>query len=570
VKCGGGENKSKVKSVILDFFFTHFCLEGDIEVVSDPTSEMFTLLIIVGSSIAFNPVPNFGRSPSIAFNPVPNFGRSPSHLHSYEPLLTLIESSLPPKPDIAPTSIFCNRELNMSTIKAIGFDMDYTLAEYKSPAFDELAYKGAVEKLIGMGYPEELRNFEYDSSKWCRGLIIDTQRGNFLKIDRHKYVRIAQHGFGVISSDYRKQIYSRTFNISPSFSEKHYVNVDTLFQLVDCSLFAATVTMKDEEEFAFLDGKTYEEMYRDVRASVDLCHRDGVIKDEVARNPAKYISKDDKMIPMLKQFKEDGKKVFLLTNSLWEYTLTVMNYLVGDDWTDLFDLIIVGSCKPVFLIDRFLNLFRIEEATGKLTNTDGVYEILEEKGGIGAETFLAKGKVFQGGNWLHLQAMLGINAGEEIIYVGDHLFSDVLRSKRTLGWRTVLIVPELEADLRVSGSDKVHDLEKQIIRIRLLRENISIEADKIRNNGGSDRLAELERMDQQLKDILIEIAGDQHRVFHEQWGMLFRTGYQSSRFAFYVSNYACLYTSRAGNLLSASKDRSFRTKSESLPHEEAF
>ena len=27
--------------------------------------------------------------------------------------------------------------------------------------------------------------------RWTRGLIIDIERGNFLKIDRHKYVRVA-------------------------------------------------------------------------------------------------------------------------------------------------------------------------------------------------------------------------------------------------------------------------------------------------------------------------------------------------------------------------------------------
>jgi hypothetical protein len=30
-------------------------------------------------------------------------------------------------------------------------------------------------------------------------------------------------------------------------------------------------------------------MYRDVRAAVDLCHRDGSLKRNVAANPSKYI-----------------------------------------------------------------------------------------------------------------------------------------------------------------------------------------------------------------------------------------------------------------------------------------
>jgi hypothetical protein len=37
--------------------------------------------------------------------------------------------------------IYCNRSLNMKHIKAVGFDMDYTIAQYKPKAFEELAYR---------------------------------------------------------------------------------------------------------------------------------------------------------------------------------------------------------------------------------------------------------------------------------------------------------------------------------------------------------------------------------------------------------------------------------------------
>ena len=103
--------------------------------------------------------------------------------------------------------------------------------------------------------------------------------------------------------------------------------MDTLFQFVDAHLFALLVNMKDRGEHEFLDYKTYAEIYRHIRESVDLCHRDGVIKDEVAINPEKYIVLDKGMIPMLRRYKEAGVKLFLLTNSFWEYTSTAMNYL---------------------------------------------------------------------------------------------------------------------------------------------------------------------------------------------------------------------------------------------------
>ena len=158
--------------------------------------------------------------------------------HRYSELLAecgLDESDLPHVQDlpdrrhVSANQVFCNRELRMKGIKAVGFDMDYTLAQYKEPAFDQLAFDGAKNKLVALGYPEEVLDFEYDPSFWMRGLIIDTERGNFLKIDRHKYVRVAHHGFDTVSSETRKFLYSRTFNKVMSFSEKSFVNMGELF-----------------------------------------------------------------------------------------------------------------------------------------------------------------------------------------------------------------------------------------------------------------------------------------------------------------------------------------------------
>jgi hypothetical protein len=72
-------------------------------------------------------------------------------------------SRLPEKRQLSTNDVFCNRELRFGGIRAIGFDMDYTLAQYQQPAFDKLAFDGAKEKLAkALGYPEEVLNFEYD------------------------------------------------------------------------------------------------------------------------------------------------------------------------------------------------------------------------------------------------------------------------------------------------------------------------------------------------------------------------------------------------------------------------
>ena len=67
---------------------------------------------------------------------------------------------------------------------------------------------------------------------------------------------------------------------------------------------------------------------RDVRAAVDLCHRDGSLKQTVAADPGRYMHGDPRLAPMLESMRASGRKVFLATNSLWDYTHVVMNFLI--------------------------------------------------------------------------------------------------------------------------------------------------------------------------------------------------------------------------------------------------
>lgn len=39
--------------------------------------------------------------------------------------------------------------------------------------------------------------------------------------------------------------------------------------------------------------------------------------------------------------------------------------------------------------------------------------------------------------------------GKDVLYVGDHIFGDILKSKKIRGWRTFLVVPELVQELHV-------------------------------------------------------------------------------------------------------------------------
>lgn len=46
-------------------------------------------------------------------------------------------------------------QLALHVVQAVGFDMDYTLSQYKPETFEKLAHDLTVEKLVGVfGYPQ--------------------------------------------------------------------------------------------------------------------------------------------------------------------------------------------------------------------------------------------------------------------------------------------------------------------------------------------------------------------------------------------------------------------------------
>jgi 5'-nucleotidase len=150
----------------------------------------------------------------------------------------------------------------------------------------------------------ECRCLKYSPASFRRGLIIDKARGNILKVDRHKYVQKACHGYEELLAQDRKAEYNHEVH---SFTESNYVSLDTLFMVVDASLFSHLVDYKDKHPQLIL--KSYEQIHDDVRHCVDQCHIDGTIKNAVMKDPGRYIQFDDHLVPMMRRLRAEGKKV---------------------------------------------------------------------------------------------------------------------------------------------------------------------------------------------------------------------------------------------------------------------
>jgi HAD superfamily 5'-nucleotidase-like hydrolase len=458
-----------------------------------------------------------------------------------------------------------NRNLRMSSVRAIGFDLDHTLAHYRGAEVEELAYRRTRERLVERyGYSPEILEIPYDRRFVIRGLVIDKRRGNILKMDYHNYVARAFHGRALLPAEARKAAY-RSGRVR--MKNESYVTVDTLFHLPEVFLYV--VLVEREETLSRRRRRPYPRIYQDVRESIDSVHGDGTLKREILADPARFLRKDPRLGTTLGEFRRHGKRLFLLTNSELYYTEALLDFLLrngnGDeipDWKDLFDIIAVDAGKPVFF-----------------TSTPEERPAAAEPGDE---------RVFHGGSAPHLERRLGV-MGDEVLYFGDHTYGDILRSKKTLGWRTAMVVEELREEMEVSRRlqpqlDELSHwkalrgvLEADIAAVDLEARRATRKAE--RRNGESrpkieQRLKALEARREDLMNQLAEIrrnTGDLgeavNRAYNPYWGPLFREGSEMSRFAHQVRDFACIYTSHVSNFLHYSPDHYFRSPADLMPHE---
>ncbi|RMG11690.1 MAG: HAD family hydrolase [Deltaproteobacteria bacterium] len=470
--------------------------------------------------------------------------------------------------------VYVNRTLRMDRIRAVGFDMDYTLAPYRVQRMEAQAFELTVEVLVReRGYPAWLRQLRYDTEFMMRGLVVDTELGNVLKMDRFGHVGRVYHGRRPLTKEERFRLYRQQ---KIDFDSPRWVWLDTLFALPEAALYAEVI----EEAEARGEPVDYATLYRDIRASIDQVHRDGSLKAQVRRDLEGFIVRDPELGPMLHRLRSSGKRLFVLTNSDWSYTDTVMRHLLDGvlpeypSWRSYFDLVIVDAGKPGWFTEQ--RPFRaVNPGTGSLDPEP-------------AKGRLVRGGVYSGGNLRDFEQWTELS-GESVLYIGDHIYGDIVRTKRSGLWRTCMVVQELEDEIayvegREAGFDRLRALDD--LRFRLDDEILVQKAvvaeleDQVERAGGSavaplcDRLEEARRDLARLRDALKAVLGemrtlaeDLERGYNAYWGLLFKEGAENSRFGEQVEDYACLYTGRVTNFLFYAPSHYFRSRREEMPHE---
>ena len=441
--------------------------------------------------------------------------------------------------------VFTNRNLRMDSIAAVGFDMDHTLAVYNTDNFNHLSFLMAIEALIrDKGYPEEIRAIDWEPEAAVRGLVVDKRLGNLLKIDAYNHVTRARHGRKFLDREERRNRYPRG---GIRLGTPRYRVFDTLFDLPEGSLYASLVHLKETTNG--LLGMDYHKLYDDIREAVDTLHADGSLKVRITADLDSYFLKDPNLLPTLRKYRKAGKKLFLLTNSEVSYTAAVMDHLIGGktgSWEGLFDLVVCFSRKPGFFVAR------------------GNGEPVEP--GSCPQMPNRKGHCYVGGDSFFLEKLIG-SSGDEILYFGDHTYGDILRSKKSVGWRTAMIVPEVEQE--VAALRPLRDEWQALAVLEDKLEDLIMERDHLRAvaEGTNDRLAELDKLVGDALGQRARLQRSLRSVFNPHWESLFREGRAASRLGRQLLEFACIYTSRVSNFLNYPTDKFFARPVEVLPHE---
>ena len=466
--------------------------------------------------------------------------------------------------------VFVNRNLKMAGIDWVGFDMDYTLAIYNQAEMDRLSIRATVAKLAAREYPADvLANIDYPIDFPIRGLLIDKRFGHILKMDRYKVVQKGFHGMRELSKDELRSLYHQK-KIKPTTARYHWI--DTLYALSEATMYASIVEGLEEKGVAV----DYGRLFTDIRECIDEAHRDGTILNEVEQNLDRYVDRDPTLAHTLHKLRSAGKRLFLLTNSRWAFTEKMMTYLLGGampeypSFRHYFDILIVASSKPAFFQERRPLMMRA--ATEVKTATFP----------------LERGTVYEGGNLHDLEKALGVT-GDRVLYVGDHIYGDILRSKKESAWRTAMIIQEMEAEVQAHEAcrdelatsamleEKREELEDQLRyyqqRWKDLGKRIEegaggstapLETDRLRVKRSVERVrGQLRSVDAEGSKLEREIA----RRFHPYWGSLLKEANEQSSFGDQVEEYACLYTSRVSNLVAYSPLQYFRSPRDLMPHE---
>lgn len=476
-----------------------------------------------------------------------------------------VKQSLPRK-----DRIFVNNSINLGKVDVLGFDYDYTLVSY-THKMEGLIYSMAKDYLIEhSGYPSEMKTRRmYDPRFAVRGLAVDVDRGWVLKLSYIHQIalRTVFCGRRRLSKEEVVAAYGDGAHVSPQYRNNHMKPLLDLFALSEACLVADVLDYLNELNIHH----DRQAVVEDVLQAISHVHTSGEMHKTVVRDPPTYMLPSPHLRETLMRFRDVGKKLFLCSNSNFEYVSGGLQFLLGADWQEFFDVVIVSAGKPGFYTSN--RPFRqVDKRTGKIRWTE--------------VTTLEKGKVYSHGSLEGLTKLTGWQ-GPRVLYIGDQIWADLVGGRRNQGWRTGAVIRELEYELVVQQSKKYRQYAHQAVTVTELLRLVQEEMEKIRTEatqaaakttgGGGGKASEtlpylLQEADVRVSDGLEEylryLQTEMSKMFNANFGSVFRSGGEPTLFAFSLRRYADLYLSKLENFRFYSPmHRFYPQRGISMPHD---
>ncbi|XP_012530395.1 5'-nucleotidase domain-containing protein 1 [Monomorium pharaonis] len=333
----------------------------------------------------------------------------------------------------------------------IGFDLDNTLLRYNVTNLVHMEYEILARFLVDKrGYSGKrllapLTDDDLDFLQ--KGLLLDLERGNVLRVSPDGVIRRACHGSRLLNVEQIREIYpEQRWEATDAFcrdsletwngplSEKVRGLLD-YFDIVTSIAFARVVDTLDEEHGSPLD--KYDSwidikdglVYMFIKEHFDT--GEGIF-GYIKKNPEKYLRKcSTDTISWLREVKKKAV-TFLITGSHVNFANFTASYALGEDWRSLFDIVVCYARKPGFFSSN-RSFFDIEN-----NNETNV-----------ASRELKRGEIYSQGNWndlLKFFARITGKTNQRCVYIGDNLIQDIYAPSAFTRCDTVAVIEELTSE----------------------------------------------------------------------------------------------------------------------------